>query len=178
MSHNSSTVLTFVDKLIPDLLSLNPQMEHIHYWTDSLTSQYCQEGLNPKTSCKTWMDEFTVNEDTNTSPMQTQDELDGSNTNTELINVRENDNVAAKYLDKWYVGKVLEVDCEDNTVTISFLEHKKKAFQWPFRKDIIWVDKDQILCKVTQPTSVGTSKRMPEILPYDMKLVEDIFDHK
>ena len=95
------------------------------------TSCYCQECINPETSCKTWMDEITVNEDPNTSPMQTQDERNCSNKNPELVNVKETDYVAAKYLDKWYVGKVLDIDYADNTVEISFLEHKKKAFQWP-----------------------------------------------
>ncbi|KAH3706166.1 hypothetical protein DPMN_065547 [Dreissena polymorpha] len=142
------------------------------------TSCYCQECINPETSCKTWMDEFTINEDTNTSIMQTQDERNSSNKNTERVNVKENDYVAAKYLDNWYVGKVLDVDGEDNTVKISFFEHKKKAFQWSYRPDIIWVDHDQILCKVTKQTPVGKSKRMLQILPTDMKLGEDMFDHQ
>ncbi|KAH3860105.1 hypothetical protein DPMN_022998 [Dreissena polymorpha] len=56
------------------------------------TSCYCQECFHPETSFKTWMDEFTINEDTNTSPMQIQDKRNGSNKNTELVNVKEKGN--------------------------------------------------------------------------------------
>jgi hypothetical protein len=40
MSHSPSTVHAFIDKLIPELKLLSPELSFIHYWTDGPTSQY------------------------------------------------------------------------------------------------------------------------------------------
>lgn len=40
MGHNAPTVLTIIDKLIPEIKSLNPALKYIHYWTDGPNSQY------------------------------------------------------------------------------------------------------------------------------------------
>ena len=40
MGHNSSTVFAFLKELIPQLKVILPDIKHIHYFTDSLTSQY------------------------------------------------------------------------------------------------------------------------------------------
>jgi hypothetical protein len=39
MSHSPSTVHAFIDKLIPELRLLSPELSFIHYWTDGPTSQ-------------------------------------------------------------------------------------------------------------------------------------------
>lgn len=39
-SHKASTVLTFIDDLIPELKVIDPQLKMIHYWSDSPSSQY------------------------------------------------------------------------------------------------------------------------------------------
>ena len=38
MAHKATTVLTFLDDLIPELI--DPQLDSIHYWSDSTSSQY------------------------------------------------------------------------------------------------------------------------------------------
>ena len=38
--------------------------------------------------------------------------------------IKQNDFVAAVYLDKWYIGQVINTDPDDNTFEISFLEQK------------------------------------------------------
>jgi hypothetical protein len=40
MSHSPSTVHAIIDKLIPELKLLSPELSFIHYWTDGPTSQY------------------------------------------------------------------------------------------------------------------------------------------
>lgn len=40
MGHNSSTVLTFIDKVVPEVQKCVPRVKKIHYYTDSPTSQY------------------------------------------------------------------------------------------------------------------------------------------
>ncbi|XP_061183299.1 uncharacterized protein LOC133191568 [Saccostrea echinata] len=40
MGHNSTTVLTFIDKIMPIIKNIDPDVSTIHYWTDSPTSQY------------------------------------------------------------------------------------------------------------------------------------------
>ncbi|KAK6167137.1 hypothetical protein SNE40_021235 [Patella caerulea] len=40
MEHNSSTVLTVMEKIVMEIKDIQPNVECIHYWTDSPTSQY------------------------------------------------------------------------------------------------------------------------------------------
>lgn len=40
MAHNSNTVLTFIDRVIPEIKKLVPALQKVHYFTDSPTSQY------------------------------------------------------------------------------------------------------------------------------------------
>ena len=40
MGHNSSTVLTFVDAIVPEIKKRVPNLNKVHYYTDSPTSQY------------------------------------------------------------------------------------------------------------------------------------------
>ncbi|KAH3848809.1 hypothetical protein DPMN_091192 [Dreissena polymorpha] len=39
-SHKASTVLAFIDDLIPELKLIDPQLKMVHYWSDSPSSQY------------------------------------------------------------------------------------------------------------------------------------------
>ena len=45
LGHNSTTVLTFVDKIIPIVQDIDPEASTIHYWTDSPTSQYRNKSI-------------------------------------------------------------------------------------------------------------------------------------
>ena len=40
MGHKSSTVIAFIDDIIPYLKEIDPDLRRIHYWSDSPTSQY------------------------------------------------------------------------------------------------------------------------------------------
>ena len=40
MGDNAPTVLTIINKLIPELNGLNAELKYIHFWTDGPTSQY------------------------------------------------------------------------------------------------------------------------------------------
>ena len=40
LGHSASTVCAFLDVVIPELRKLDPELERIHYWTDSPSSQY------------------------------------------------------------------------------------------------------------------------------------------
>ncbi|VDI54169.1 Hypothetical predicted protein [Mytilus galloprovincialis] len=45
MGHNSATVLSIIDLIIPENKQLLPTVECIHYWTDSPTSQYRNKAI-------------------------------------------------------------------------------------------------------------------------------------
>ena len=58
------------------------------------------------------------------------------------------DCVAAVYDDKWYVGKVMELDSDDDEAFVSFMESSRKSaatFKFPNRLDEIWVSLRSIL---------------------------------
>ena len=40
LSHSTSTVCAFLDEVIPKLKDIDPELQFIHYWTDSPSSQY------------------------------------------------------------------------------------------------------------------------------------------
>ena len=52
-----------------------------------------------------------------------------------------------KYDKNWYIGKVTDLDDDDDEVEISFMEFKKKTFQWPSIKDKLWLGRSAILSK-------------------------------
>ncbi|CAC5405224.1 unnamed protein product [Mytilus coruscus] len=45
MGHNSATVLSIIDQIIPEIKQLLPTVECIHYWTDYPTSQYRNKAI-------------------------------------------------------------------------------------------------------------------------------------
>jgi len=45
MRHTTSTVFAFVKEFIPHLKVILPNIKHIHYYTDSPTSQYRKETI-------------------------------------------------------------------------------------------------------------------------------------
>ena len=40
LNHNAATVITFVKDIIKDIKEIDSQLEYLHLWTDSPTSQY------------------------------------------------------------------------------------------------------------------------------------------
>lgn len=73
--------------------------------------------------------------------------------------------VAARYLEKCYIGKVTDED--DNEFEISFMETKKEKLQWPKKKDILWIPSKDVLFVVAEPMPIGRSGRMFELQQQD-----------
>ncbi|KAJ8043840.1 hypothetical protein HOLleu_11115 [Holothuria leucospilota] len=86
--------------------------------------------------------------------------------------------VAAKCADKWYLGRVLEVDEEDQDAKITFMVSVKSkqgtTYKWPRPDDELWIPFQDILTKVESPTPVGRSERFFEITAETLNLIEDL----
>ena len=60
-----------------------------------------------------------------------------------------------------YVEKVLEVDAEDDTLRISFMENCVKLckmegrFSWPQPEDKLWIHKSDVLKWIGEPIAMG-----------------------
>jgi hypothetical protein len=84
------------------------------------------------------------------------------------------DYVAAVYDAKWYIGKIVD-DEDDDQYEITFMEQRKQLYQWPKKEDVIWVDTSSVLCKITEPQPTAKRGRMFRILPHDAANIEQIF---
>ena len=85
------------------------------------------------------------------------------------------DYVAATYLNKWYVGKILDIDEEDCDAEITFMQRTKILLQWPKHADTLWVNISDILLKIKEPLLARKSQRMCEA---DEHNIEHMFDMK
>ena len=88
------------------------------------------------------------------------------------------DFVAAVYENRWYIGRVVELDnleCE-----ISFMAKSKNLFKWPNSPDEVWIRIDAILCKISEPMTTGRSQRMFRIQADEEEKIERLFvpNHK
>ena len=66
------------------------------------------------------------------------------------------------YYEIRYVGKVLEVDAEDDTLDISFMENCVKMegkFRWPKPEDKLCIHKSDVL-KCIEPIAMAKTRRM------------------
>jgi hypothetical protein len=82
------------------------------------------------------------------------------------------DFVAARYDRNIYIGKVVECDNEDGEVEITFMQNVRKLLQWPKHEDKIWVDRDNVICKVSEPMPTGKSKRMFKLDESDWQKID------
>ena len=84
------------------------------------------------------------------------------------IHVQSDDFVAAIYDNRWFIGKIEEIDNTDNEILVNFMVTccKTSSFKWSTKRDEIWICHDQILCKIDLPIVHGKSKRMYK-LPND-----------
>ena len=67
------------------------------------------------------------------------------------------------YYEIRYVGKVLEVDAEDDTLHISFMENcveMEGKFRWPKPEDKLWIHKSDVLKCIEEPIAMGKTRRM------------------
>lgn len=80
--------------------------------------------------------------------------------------IKENDFVVAVYDGKRYIGQVIEVDSDDDSVHINFMTKSGKTagrFKWPANVDKIWVNREQILRKIDAPAPTGKGGRMFQV---------------
>lgn len=86
------------------------------------------------------------------------------------------DFVAAVYLNKWYVGEI--VDKDKGELEISFMKsiNKCMTFQWPASKDKIWLNCEDILTKIGKPTPTGRTKRAFKLEEQELQLIQTFFD--
>ena len=95
-------------------------------------------------------------------------------------NYQVNDWVAALYQGTWYIGEIVEYDPEEDDFHVNFLKKSKLIENFTFKKapeknpDIIWVYRENILCKITEPVAVGKSGRSFSI---SRDIVEKIEGH-
>ena len=81
--------------------------------------------------------------------------------------------VVARYDERYYVGKICEVDMEDGLpYHINFMEQKRKAFQWPSRADELWCSSSDIMFQIEEPVPSGKSKRLFKLSVTDLKRME------
>lgn len=149
------------------------------------TSCYCGTCLSETFTCNSWRIESLVQN--RGQGRDNEDMLERTSTNEctpgpvpnesrALAETYHTDEfVAAKYGNACYVGKVLTIDIEDDTLEISFLEQKKQMFQWPFRPDVIWVEIKDIICTIAAPEPSGKSKRMLKIKEEDLKKIQELY---
>lgn len=109
-------------------------------------------------------------------PSNTVEERDDSVTAVERsMNecINEGDFVAARYDGQTYIGKVVEID--DGSFEITFMESGSKVkdcLKWPTREDRIWIESDDIVCKVCEPQSTGKGKRFYKLSDDDKALID------
>ena len=88
------------------------------------------------------------------------------------LNISVGDFVAATYDHKIYVGKVVECDNEDGEFEITFMQNVRKLLQWPKHEDKIWVNRKNVVCKVSTPIPTGKSKRMFKLDESDWQKID------
>ena len=93
--------------------------------------------------------------------------------------------VAAMYDSNWFIGKVLDIDRDDGDVNISFMERLKTKgeqselkYKWPNSSDELWVQFEDIVCVVNEPTPIGSSKRGYQISVDDLNNIKEKVSEK
>lgn len=128
----------------------------------SNTSCYCNDCIHGKL-CKTW--NLTVSNAQGNTEENTINEQDA-------LQYSVDDFVVAMYSEKWYIGKIIEIDESDNEAEIPLMKRKKIMFQWPNTEDIIWLCLKDILCKIKDPVPSGKSARFYRINGDDLSKIE------
>ena len=148
-------------------------------------SCYCNTCLSGVTCESEWKDEITQsvvrNEIVNNNDDRMNDQIyrtvetvdDNLDTEDVPSVFLEGDFVAAVYENRWYIGRVVELDnleCE-----ISFMAKSKNLFKWPNSPDEVWIRIDAILCKISEPMATGRSRRMLRIQADEEEKIERLF---
>lgn len=86
--------------------------------------------------------------------------------------------VAAVYDDKWYVGKVLEVDLVEKDAQISFMHDARRQggfLKWPTSPDDLWIDLKSVLAIIEAPSPCGRRQRQYKLNADTVSMVESLF---
>jgi hypothetical protein len=77
----------------------------------------------------------------------------------QTVDIDELDFVAAVYDGKWYLGKVITIDDEDDEAKINFMEQCPGKivgiYRWPNPPDELWVSLSDILKRIPEPLNFG-----------------------
>lgn len=91
-----------------------------------------------------------------------------------------NDFVAAMYNEKWYLGKIMDIDPTDKEIYISFMNTSdlkgQLTFRWPRNPDELWVANEEILCSVDEPQVKGTKRAVYRLKDDDLRKIQAAFD--
>ena len=144
------------------------------------TSCYCEKCLAGDL-CNTWKTERMRSSPSNessapeleTDPVAS---VSANIPNKTVVQFRVDQYVAAVYESNWYVGKIVDVDEEESDIEITFMEKRKKFYQWPRQQDKIWVKTDDILCSLAVPLATGKSNTMFKLHDNDEELMLALFD--
>jgi hypothetical protein len=143
---------------------------------------FSEQGFNSESSCKwdivTLREVKQRNDTSNLSDTSKQASVDdkakGSSGDSESNakdsdgegkdNVEVSDFVVAEYDGNCYIGQVLEVDKNDDSMYINFMTKSGKAiqrFKWPTKMDRIWVENNNVLrTKINAPKATGKGGRI------------------
>ena len=87
---------------------------------------------------------------------------------------RINDWVIINYQQNWFVGQVMDIDKNDNELQVTFLKSRGRGsnltFTWPQTPDVLWVRPQDIMFRITEPTSMRRGFKLDQ---QSMVLVEE-----
>jgi hypothetical protein len=84
--------------------------------------------------------------------------------------------VDAIYESKWYIGKILEYDEDDQEYHITFMLGGKKSFRWPENADKIWIPSSDIVCSLKKPVKQDKTRNMFKFSETDLEKVQNLFE--
>ena len=94
------------------------------------------------------------------------------------VPVKVGEYIAAMYEDSWYIGRVLEVDKEDQDTKITFMTtvptKQRPTFKWGVPADEIWIPFTDILTAIEAPDSIGKSGRFYQVSTETLNLIEKL----
>jgi len=105
---------------------------------------------------------------------------DGNGSGTDLV--VENNWVAAFYDGDWHIGIVKRIDPDDDELEIHFMRSaksrtsRKESFKWPSQPDVLDISRADVICKISEPKSVGRSARSFTIEEEYYDKIENLFE--
>ena len=91
-----------------------------------------------------------------------------------------NDWIAIKYDANWHIGKIQDIDSDDD-LKVTFLRptktvnDDKSLFKWPTPSDIIYVNQSDVICKISEPQPIGRSGRSFQLQDNYIALIQTLF---